>query len=185
MPRRRTFSAVDDLYNAASGHSATAPKLRRQAGYRAMSDNIPERIVKLVDELDRMVPKDGALVTFEEVFKPIGHLITANQTGLLRLGIECLRAGLCPEDQTSDAQSRLRQLEHLAYLAGGDFDTVAGLRRDDQLRYKSAPPAPTLEDQAREWKKVGWIAPAFLVCFFICATVGAVSIVKWMLSFVW
>ena len=54
------------------------------------------RLKEIIEELDMGVPKDGALIHVAKSFKPIGNFITATKLGLLRLGIEAMKAALEP-----------------------------------------------------------------------------------------
>jgi hypothetical protein len=49
---------------------------------------------KIVGEIDILVPKADSLVLIELTPKVLGYYITGNRSGLLRLGVELLRAGL-------------------------------------------------------------------------------------------
>jgi hypothetical protein len=54
---------------------------------------VPE-LRELVEELDRLVPKEGAKLKIPA--DPGGHATIGTQRGYLRLGVEMLRAGLAP-----------------------------------------------------------------------------------------
>lgn len=56
-----------------------------------------DRIRLLVDELDRLIPRDGACVRLEQYGGgPSESRVVANQLGYLRLGVELLKGGLHP-----------------------------------------------------------------------------------------
>ena len=62
-----------------------------------MSDMDVDKIRVFVEELDELVPEDGAAVRLDQYGGgPDESQIIANQTGLLRLGIELLKVGLIP-----------------------------------------------------------------------------------------
>jgi len=59
-----------------------------------------DKIRIFVEELDELVPEDGAAVRLDQYGGgPDESQIVANQAGLLRLGIELLKTGLIPSTQ--------------------------------------------------------------------------------------
>lgn len=69
--------------------------------------NLP-RIQTVVDELDRDVPKEDARVLLEQYGgSPDESRIIATRSGLLRLGVEFLKAGVAENPQTAGLSALL------------------------------------------------------------------------------
>ncbi len=65
-----------------------------------MGDMDVDKIRVFVDELDELVPEEGAAVRLDQYGGgPDESQIIANQAGLLRLGIELLKTGLIPSTE--------------------------------------------------------------------------------------
>jgi hypothetical protein len=61
------------------------------------------RIKELVEELDRIVPKEGASVSFRQYGGgPDESKIVGSRTGLLRAGVSLLRAGVAPPGEKKE-----------------------------------------------------------------------------------
>ena len=138
------------------------------------------RIASLTEELETIVPRNDAIVALQRVFKPVGVMITANQLGLLRLGVECLRVGL--ETQGSS----IRDSEQLEYLRSGPFSSVIKLQRDDKLQIREGEPptqAPVKRKPSAFRRREVLLAVG---CFavILCGLVGAFTLVKWLLGIV-
>ena len=107
-------------------------------------------------------------------------MITANQLGLLRLGVECLRVGL--ETQGSS----IRDSEQLEYLRSGPFSSVIKLQRDDQLKIREREPTTQARVRgkpvAARRRKALLLAGCFAV--ILCGLVGAFTLIKWLLGIV-
>lgn len=73
------------------------------------------RIKELADELDRIVPKEGAVVSFRQYGGgPDESMIAGSRVGLLRAGVELLRAGIGPAGERPQERSLtpLHQITH-------------------------------------------------------------------------
>ncbi|MEZ5415564.1 MAG: hypothetical protein R3F03_14760 [Opitutaceae bacterium] len=73
------------------------------------------RIKELVDELDREVPKDGAIISFQQYGGgPDESRIVGSRVGLLRAGVELLRAGVgtAGEGKEEGGLTALRAITH-------------------------------------------------------------------------
>lgn len=73
------------------------------------------RIRELVDELDRAIPKDGAVIAFRQYGGgPDESKIVGSRVGLLRAAVELLRAGVGPTGDRKDERSlaSLRAITH-------------------------------------------------------------------------
>lgn len=69
-------------------------------GQRKMNE---ARIKELVEELDRIVPKEGASVSFRQYGGgPDESKIVGSRTGLLRAGVSLLRAGVAPPGEKKE-----------------------------------------------------------------------------------
>lgn len=65
-----------------------------------------ERIKELVEELSRIVPKEGATISFRQYGGgPDESMIAGSRVGLLRAGIELLRAGVGPAGERPQERS--------------------------------------------------------------------------------
>ncbi|MEO0852249.1 MAG: hypothetical protein AAFY15_01925, partial [Cyanobacteria bacterium J06648_11] len=78
--------------------------------------------------------KSDALVRIEHSGKVLGNHIVANQSGMLALGLECLRASTQPSIDTEHKLPLLSQ--SLSYLAGGDGEAITGLFVDNGIEYR-------------------------------------------------
>ncbi len=140
-------------------------------------------LTDIADELATHASKDNALVKFRESFKPIGHTITANRDGFIRLAVECLIAAQHRNDKNAEAKRLASHAESLKYLASGDFDTLSGLYRDDEMSYEKAPP-PIKHENPKAARISLWVN-LFFGTMFICTIIGAVTVCSWVWNAIW
>jgi len=91
---------------------------------------------ELVDEIDRLVPKDGAKLKMPA--DADGNTTVGTQRGYLRLGVELLRAGLSPIDGPPPEIPRIPL--DITYLLTHDSRTPFELCEIDE-RVEELPPA--------------------------------------------
>jgi hypothetical protein len=73
------------------------------------------RIKDLVEELHRIIPKEGAAISFRQYGGgPDESMIAGNRVGLLRAGVELLRAGVGPASERPQERSltSLHEITH-------------------------------------------------------------------------
>ena len=136
-----------------------------------------KRISALTEELDAAIPKHEAIVAVDRVYKPIGLIITANQSGLFRLGVECLRIGLCED------ASRATDFEQLKYLNSGPFSSVVELQRDDGLEKTDPKLREPRPDQPKRKRKGSGVV-VFASLFVLCGMVGAFTLLRQLLGLI-
>jgi hypothetical protein len=83
---------------------------------------------ELVDELDRLVPREGAKLKMPA--DTDGNTTVGTQRGYLRLGVELLRAGLAPIDSTPSEIPRIPL--DITYLLTADSRTPFELCEIDE-----------------------------------------------------
>jgi hypothetical protein len=87
-----------------------------------------QELRELVDQLDRLIPKEGARLKIPADSE--GKTTIGTQRGYLRLGVELLRAGLNP---TAPAEPEIPQLPlDIAYLLTPDSETPFNLCEIDE-----------------------------------------------------
>ena len=129
----------------------------------------------LVQQLDEAVPREGTVVVSEDDEEGDFYtLVTADQLGYLRLGIEFLKAAfLSPAHKQRPYQVTLE----LRYLKGLEKHCYRFDRRED-----ISAPIPDEEEAGEGLSGV----PALLLLFFILAAlvIGALSIITWLFRLV-
>jgi hypothetical protein len=130
-----------------------------------------ERVSRIVDELEQLVPKDGAIVLVEQYGGgPDESSMRATQAGYLRFGIELIKIGLAPEAETKKG---LRP--DLDYLIPDrspvQFDWFE--RRD--IAELAAPNRP---HEFGRFASLGCIA--VLILFGLLAFTGLLAIIAWL-----
>jgi hypothetical protein len=87
-----------------------------------------QELRELVDQLDRLIPKEGAKLKIPA--DPDGSAMIGTQRGYLRLGVELLRAGLTP---TAATEAEIPQLPlDIGYLLTPDSKTPFNLCEIDE-----------------------------------------------------
>jgi hypothetical protein len=133
-----------------------------------------ERIRQLMEELDRLAPKDGAYIRLEQYGGgPDEGRIVANQAGYLRFGIEFLKAGVMPHRPSKSGQSSVAI--DLTYLVTAD--SVIGF---DEFIRDERPPETEPQRSALNWVRMalgfGFIAGCIVVVIF--AVVGVIAVIR-------
>jgi hypothetical protein len=137
-----------------------------------------ERLRQLVDELDRLTPRDGACVRMEQYGGgPDEGRFVANQSGYLRFGIEFLKAGVAPQKTTEPSQWPVAV--DIKYLASDEsvigFDVFV---RDDTLELAG-------RQQGRRASRLTGFALAIVfsaacIAMLVFAVVGVVTVIHGM-----
>lgn len=100
------------------------------------------RIKELVDELDSAIPKEGAQVSFRQYGGgPDESMIAGTRLGLLRVGVEMLRAGVKEppaEKGVRDLSAGLRDLTHSESEYRFDYFEEKSLPEDRAADAKNA-----------------------------------------------
>jgi hypothetical protein len=118
------------------------------------------RIKELVDELHRIVPKEGAAISFRQYGGgPDESMITGSRVGLLRAGVELLRAGVAPAGERPQERS-LTPLHEITH-AESEY-------RFDYFEEKALPEDRAQDEKnARVAKRIG-IGLLLVVGFVLC-----------------
>ena len=98
------------------------------------------RIKELVEELDRIVPKEGASVSFRQYGGgPDESKIVGSRTGLLRAGVSLLRAGVAPPGDKKEIGdlSDLRAITHSESEYRFDYFEESALPEDRAAEEKN------------------------------------------------
>lgn len=133
-----------------------------------------ERVLALIDDLDAHVPREGAIVRFEQYGGgPDESKVVGNRAGYLRLGIEFLKGGLAPFNPGKDAD--LIQVE-IDYL----LDAQSNISFDwfERTEHIAHQPARNLSPLTQN--VLGLTVAAVLITFLVCAGVGAWTILGWL-----
>jgi len=136
---RRRIRAYNEKYTAEQTGPANGrrrPSLTRDVGQRKMDE---ARVKYLVEELDRAVPKEGAVISFRQYGGgPDESKIMASKVGLLRAGVELLRAGIGParERKEEKALGGLRAITHSESEFQFDYFEETLLPEDRALELK-------------------------------------------------
>jgi hypothetical protein len=134
-----------------------------------------ERISSLINELDKQVPKDGAIVEAKQYGGgPDESKITANRAGYLRLGIEFLKAGF---SETSDKDKKQLSTD-IRYLFTDDSDVCFDWfeRVEDFQKQKNL--------KASFWKRVaGKLIAAAVLLVLIFALIGMFYLASRLFNF--
>lgn len=99
------------------------------------------RIKRLVEELDSLVPKEGAVIAFRQYGEgPNDSMIAGSRVGLLRAGVELLRAGIDVAEESSQEVklTRLQEITHAQSEYRFDFFHEMALPEDPAERERQA-----------------------------------------------
>jgi len=99
------------------------------------------RIKELVEELDRTIPKEGAVVSFRQYGGgPDESKIVGSRIGLLRAGVELLRAGVGPAGEKKETKglTALRAITHAESEFQFDYFEEKQLPEDRAYEIKNA-----------------------------------------------
>ncbi len=130
-----------------------------------------EAIQRMVDALDREVPREDAVMRLDTYCGPEEMQVVANRGGFLRLGIEMMKAAFA---EPSGEESGLEGVD-LAYLQTTPSDSrlVAVDRRTDMNEVAAEP---------QRWAQLlAGLVFAGCALAAVLAVVGAVAIVRWLL----
>jgi hypothetical protein len=137
-----------------------------------MDDIEREQVRRLVEELDRRVPREGAAVRLDHYGgEPVECGFVGTRNGYLRYGVELLKAGLAePEQGLGPAFDVEPELEYL--LSPESEVAIQEFVRDEELK-----PLPAGK---RGGTAVGLVLG--LGCLFVlaCLVVGFVTIAGWL-----
>ena len=135
-----------------------------------------DRVTALKQELDDLVPTDNALIEVRDVRNPDGFELRGNRSGFLRLGIECLRAGLRERDTTTLAE----RYERLEYLDTRNHNSIVEIQRQDDIRIATEPPPTSPEEERRQERRDNVVFGVLAVGVYGCVFFGAYTIVMWV-----
>jgi hypothetical protein len=137
-----------------------------------MNDSKQAELKTLIAKIDGSVPLEGAQVQLSQYGGgPDESRVVANQRGYLRLGIEFLKAAFASED--SRAPHTIKA--DIRYLLSPD--STVGF--DWFERREGLPPMPARESHFTRF--IPFIVFPLLVAIAICAFVGFITIIRWML----
>jgi hypothetical protein len=135
-----------------------------------------ERVLALVDELDAQVPREGALVRFEQYGGgPDESKVVANRAGYFRLGIEFLKGGLAPFNPGKNADLIEVEIEYL-------LDAESNISFDWFERTEQISRQPARNQSPLTQHVLGLTVAAVLITLLVCAAVGAWTILGWLVS---
>ena len=131
-----------------------------------------------LNSLDAAAPKDGALARIDRCHKPAGYVVSGNSRGLVRFGVECIRAGL---DQTEDARTfNESQLDALEYLQAQEGECIWFQRQEKIVKRD--------REKVQKWTEMSWKIKAIFILIFLGAGVtmfifglGAYTAIKWLI----
>jgi len=128
-----------------------------------------QELRELVDQLDRLIPKEGAKLRIPA--DPDGNTTIGTQRGYLRLGVELLRAGLTP---TAAAEPEIPQLPlDIGYLLTPDSETPFDLCEIDEN-------VDQLPARSRKLGPLGQLVAALVtVAALALIVLGAVAALSW------
>lgn len=134
------------------------------------------RLRVLVEELDEILPRENALVKVAPIGKIRGQGLTGNVNGIMRFGVEVLKAGLVVEERNGKNIESWYS-EELDYLRAHPTQSIAAVfRRDDLQKELEPPPAPNTT------KMPGTLAiTVATVVFFGIFFIGVLTSLKWIL----
>jgi hypothetical protein len=135
-----------------------------------------ERLRQLVDQLDRLTPREGACVLMEQVGGgPDEGRFVANETGYLRFGIEFLKAGLAPHKSSEPSRSPVTV--DIKYLVSEEsvigFDEFV---RDDALAVRQQ----VCKANRLTGVALAIVFGAFGTAVLVFAMVGVVTVIRGM-----
>jgi len=134
-----------------------------------------ERIADLIEELDRVVPHDGAEVLFVLVGGGREAQMAATETGYLRFGLAAMKGAFAP---FSGGKNRHEIQVDLADLISEESDfSFQSFERVDPL---DPTPEPSRAQRLVDGL-LGWAAFAGCLAFVVLALIGLGTAVDWML----
>jgi len=135
-----------------------------------MDDTNEATAQELITKLDSLVPRDGGRVSLTQYGGgPDESRVIANRRGYLRLGIEFLKASFAPYEKQHLIKTDIR------YLLTDDSDVAFDWfeRRED---------LPQTTPQSRRAHIIpSIIGFGFLGLVILCAIIGLVTIIRWLL----
>jgi hypothetical protein len=131
--------------------------------------NSARELRDLVEELDRLIPKEGAKLKIPA--DQDGNTTVGTQRGYLRLGVELLRAGLAP---TTDPLPEIPRIPlDIGYLLTPDSETPFDLCEIDEQ-------VESLPARARKLGPLGQLLAAVItVALLGLLLVGAAAVLSW------
>ncbi len=126
------------------------------------------RLKALVSELNQIVPEEGAMVSFRQYGGgPDESMIVGTRAGLLRAGVELLRAGIAPTGEQPDQ----RDLKALRTITHAESEYYFDHFEEKQLPEDMSP----YEHDARIAKRLGF---GLLICFILLVALAGYGFVR-------
>lgn len=147
-----------------------------------MRQELYQDLVELAEKLELTLDKSDALVRIEHTPKYSGQHVIANKTGMVALGLECIKASSRPSIDTK--RELPLELEALEYLKGADWDRVTGLFVDNGIEYERAPTKDELEREDARFDWLSFVFNIFLWVFLGSATLGFIVSIRWLWNLV-
>lgn len=135
-----------------------------------------DKVKLILEELDREVPTEEAILRIHKQTKPYGNILLGNETGLMRFGIESMKCALYSKSGSEEAVQSFENTE-FDFLQGDELEMYC-FKRNDRVEKL------TLE-QSREETRLQFNAPtriyiwAFLIVFALLMFVGVFTVVNW------
>lgn len=132
------------------------------------------RVLRLIDELDAHVPREGAIVRFEQYGGgPDESKVVGNRSGYLRLGIELMKGGLAPISPGKTGDRIEVEIEYLV-----DAESNISFDWFERTEHIAHQPARNLSPLTQ--KILGLTVVAVLIALLVCAGIGAWTIFGWL-----
>ena len=141
------------------------------------------RVRAIIAELEQGIPKEDAVVEIREDFKFNTELIVGNKIGLLRIGIESLKAAYEPTSKFG-----LLDID-LSYLYQEPASRIAFIRNEKLREELNRSLKRMQEAEKRDYKpspleRLFWgMFSTFLWLLIPLALIGAWTTVKWIATF--
>jgi hypothetical protein len=153
-----------------------SPMSPTEHGGRTDAVTDDDRVRALVQELDAAVPRDGrAAITQDAEYG--STIVTANQLGFLRLGVELLKAAyaLPKKDGLPDEVDI-----DLGYLAGLENVGYSFARREDLELRQPLGQGATISPEELPSAVSRWLSNAAVLVALGLLVVGALTVLRWL-----
>lgn len=139
------------------------------------------QVEKIVDELDAFIPKSGSLLLIQQEHKFPSYIITGNRLGLLRLGVESLRAGLI----LGDNKASWNPFESETFIDTDYLKADKGtyfLRQDSLQKVERDRSGKKVFTRKERFQRAifSGIMGTFFYGFVALAIVGLITVARWI-----